>query len=94
MISRMISPIDIEAQADVARAPAEPVPLHIRNAPTPLMGELGYGAGYKYAHDYEGAHVAQRYLPERLQGRIYYRPTDRGLEAEIARRLAAWRQKK
>jgi len=83
-----------EAQADVARAPAEPVPLHIRNAPTPLMGELGYGAGYKYAHDYEGAHVAQRYLPERLQGRIYYRPTDRGLEAEIARRLAAWRQKK
>ncbi|MFB3817337.1 MAG: replication-associated recombination protein A [Candidatus Methylomirabilales bacterium] len=83
-----------EAQADVAKAPAEPVPLHIRNAPTPLMSELGYGAGYKYAHDYEGAHVEQQYLPERLQGRIYYRPSDRGLEAEIARRLAAWRRRK
>jgi putative ATPase len=82
-----------QAQADVAAAPADPVPLHIRNAPTPLMGELGYGEGYKYAHDYEGAHVEQDYLPERLRGRVYYRPTDRGLEAEIRKRLAAWRQK-
>jgi putative ATPase len=82
-----------EAQADVAAAPADPVPLHIRNAPTPLMGELGYGEGYKYAHDYEGAHVEQDYLPERLRGRVYYRPTDRGLEAEIGKRLAAWRGK-
>ncbi|HSB78642.1 MAG TPA: replication-associated recombination protein A, partial [Candidatus Methylomirabilis sp.] len=82
-----------EAQADVAAAPADPVPLHIRNAPTPLMGELGYGEGYKYAHDYEGAYVGQDYLPERLRGRVYYRPTDRGLEAEIQKRLAAWRRK-
>jgi putative ATPase len=82
-----------EAQADVASAPAEPVPLHIRNAPTPLMKELGYAEGYKYAHDYEGAHVEQDYLPERLHGRVYYRPTDRGLEAEIQKRLAAWRKK-
>jgi len=82
-----------EAQADVASAPAEPVPLHIRNAPTPLMQDLDYGAGYKYAHDYEGAHVEQEYLPESLRGRVYYRPTDRGLEAEIGKRLAAWRRR-
>ncbi len=81
------------AQADVASAPAEPVPLHIRNAPTPLMKELRYGEGYKYAHDYEGAHVDQDYLPESLRGRVYYRPTDRGLEAEIQKRLTAWRRR-
>jgi len=82
-----------EAQADVASAPAEPVPLHIRNAPTPLMRELGYGEGYKYAHDFKGGFVAQDYLPQSLRGRVYYRPTDRGLEAEIRKRLAAWRRK-
>ncbi len=82
-----------EAQADVASAPAEPVPLHIRNAPTPLMRELGYSEGYKYAHEYEDAYVEQEYLPESLRGRVYYRPTDRGLEAEIAKRLAAWRRR-
>jgi putative ATPase len=81
------------AQADVASAPAEPVPLHIRNAPTPLMKELRYGEGYKYAHDYEGAHVEQDYLPESLRGRVYYRPTERGLEAEIQKRLTAWRRR-
>jgi putative ATPase len=81
------------AQADVASDPAEPVPLHIRNAPTALMKELGYAEGYKYAHDYEGAHVEQEYLPERLRNRIYYRPTDRGLEAEIKKRLTAWRKR-
>jgi putative ATPase len=82
-----------EAKADVASAPADPVPLHIRNAPTALMTELGYAQGYKYAHDYDGAYVEQAYLPERLRGRVYYRPTDRGLEAEIRRRLADWRRK-
>jgi putative ATPase len=82
-----------EARADVASAPAEPVPLHIRNAPTSLMAELGYAQGYKYAHDYQGAHIEQDYLPERLRERTYYRPTDRGLEAEIRKRLAAWRRK-
>ncbi len=82
-----------EAQADVASAPAEPVPLHIRNAPTPLMEELGYGQGYKYAHDYPDAQAEQEYLPESLRGRIYYRPTDRGLEAEIQKRLTAWRRR-
>ncbi|MBS1116683.1 MAG: rarA [candidate division NC10 bacterium] len=81
------------ARSDVASAPAEPVPLHIRNAPTALMKEVGYAEGYKYAHDYEAGYVEQEYLPERLRGRVYYRPTDRGLEAEIKKRLAAWRRK-
>jgi putative ATPase len=81
------------AKADVEAAPAEPVPLHIRNAPTGLMADLGYAKGYKYAHDYEDAYAPQEYLPERLRGRTYYRPTDRGLEAEIQKRLAAWRKR-
>jgi putative ATPase len=82
-----------EARSDVDSAPTEPVPLHIRNAPTGLMKDLGYGKDYKYAHDYEGAHVEQEYLPEGLRGRVYYRPTDRGLEADLRKRLAAWRRK-
>ena len=57
------------------------------------MKDLGYGDGYKYAHDFEDAYVRQDYLPDRLKGRTYYRPTDRGLEAEIKKRLAAWRKK-
>ncbi|HUF94159.1 MAG TPA: replication-associated recombination protein A [Candidatus Limnocylindria bacterium] len=80
-----------EAQEDVRERPAEPVPLHIRNAPTGLMKNLGYGKGYQYAHDAPDARVHQEHLPEALRGRRYYRPTDRGLEAELARRLAAWR---
>src|SRR2546422_1442213 len=80
------------AQTDVRERPAEPVPLHIRNAPTRLMKDLGYGAGYQYAHDAPGARVDQDDLPEALRGRQYYRPTDRGLEAELGRRLAEWRR--
>jgi putative ATPase len=57
------------------------------------MKDLGYGEGYKYAHDYESAHVEQEYLPESLRGRVYYWPTDRGLEAEIRKRLDAWRRR-
>src|SRR5439155_1672954 len=81
-----------EARADVEAAPAEPVPLHIRNAPTGLMKDLGYGQGYQYAHDAPDARVDQEHLPESLRGRRYYRPTDRGLEAEVARRLEEWRR--
>jgi putative ATPase len=80
-----------EAQDDVRERPAEPVPLHIRNAPTGLMKNLGYGKGYQYAHDAPDARVQQEHLPEALRGRQYYRPTDRGLEADLARRLAEWR---
>jgi putative ATPase len=81
-----------EARADVQERPAEPVPLHIRNAPTGLMRDLGYGTGYQYAHDAPGARVEQEHLPEALRDRQYYRPIDRGLEAELGRRLAEWRR--
>jgi putative ATPase len=77
---------------DVRQRPAEPVPLHLRNAPTGLMKDLGYGQGYQYAHDAPQARVDQEHLPPALRGREYYRPTDRGLEAEVARRLAEWRR--
>jgi len=81
-----------EARADVDAAPAEPVPLHIRNASTGLMKDLGYGQGYQYAHDAPDARVSQEHLPDSLRGRQYYRPVARGLEAELARRLAEWRR--
>ena len=60
-----------KAKDDALKTLAEPVPLHIRNAPTPLMKKLGYGKGYKYPHDYPGAKVEQDYLPERLKGKKY-----------------------
>jgi putative ATPase len=67
--------------------PAEPVPLHIRNAPTGLMRDLGYGAGYRYDHDWDEGVAPQSYLPEALAGRVFYEPGDRGLERDIAGRL-------
>ncbi len=79
-----------EAQAAAESHPAEPVPLHIRQAPTPLMKELGYGAGYKYAHEYEHAYVPQEYLPEALRGRKWYQPTEFGYERAVAERMAVW----
>jgi putative ATPase len=69
-----------------------PVPLHIRNAPTRLMRDLGYAKGYKYAHDYEEAFTPQDHLPEKLQGQVYYSPTDRGYEKVIRERLTKWRR--
>jgi putative ATPase len=81
-----------EARDDVRERPAEPVPLHIRNAPTRLMKDLRYGAGYQYAHDAPDARVDQEHLPDSLQGRTYYRPSGRGLEAELGQRLAEWRR--
>jgi len=69
-----------------------PVPLHIRNAPTRLTRELGYGKGYRYAHDYKEAIVPQDHLPERLRGQVYYSPTDRGYERIIRERLTKWRR--
>ena len=71
--------------------PAEGVPLHIRNAPTRLMEELGYGAGYKYAHAYEHAFVPQDYLPEALRGAKWYEPSEMGYEKTIEERMAFWR---
>ena len=69
-----------------------PVPFHIRNAPTRLMKELGYGKDYKYAHNYADAVVAQQYLPDKLKGQHFYFPTDRGFEKAIKERLDRWRQ--
>ena len=68
-----------------------PVPMHIRNAPTGLMKNLGYGKDYKYAHDFKDAHVKQEYLPEKLKDVLYYFPTDRGYEKTIKQRLDKWR---
>lgn len=70
--------------------PAEPVPLHIRNAPTKLMQELGYGAGYRYAHDFENAYAPQEYLPPALRGQRWYQPNDVGYEKTVKERLAWW----
>ena len=79
-----------DAQNAAQEHPAEPVPLHIRQAPTPLMKELGYGAGYQYAHDHEHAYVPQEYLPETLRGQTWYRPTEFGYEKAVAERMAFW----
>ena len=84
----------LAAAEDVRQAGPLPVPLHLRNAPTPLMKGLGYGAGYLYPHDYEDAVVEQDYLPERLRARLYYEPSDRGREREIGERLRAWRARR
>ena len=78
------------AMNDVRNLPSEPVPLHVRNAPTRLMEELGYGAGYKYSHDFKGHFVEQQFLPDNLKDRIYYRPTDEGAEKSIRERLNSW----
>ncbi len=83
----------IAATDDVRAHGPLPVPLHLRNAPTPLMKGLGYGAGYEYPHDHPDAVVDQDHLPEALQGRRYYQPTDRGHEREIAERLRIWRRR-
>jgi putative ATPase len=77
------------AAKDALETRADPVPLHIRNAPTQLMKNLDYGRDYRYDHDFEDAVSPQEYLPENLKGRTYYEPTSRGLEAEIARRMEA-----
>ncbi|MBF0460712.1 MAG: replication-associated recombination protein A [Magnetococcales bacterium] len=69
-------------------------PLHIRNAPTRLLKELGYGANYRYPHDHELGYVAAEYLPESLHGHRFYQPVARGFEREIAKRLAYWQRLK
>ncbi len=79
-----------KAIEDVKATRNDPVPLHLRNAPTGLMRNMGYGEGYKYSHDYEGHFAPMQNLPERLQGRRYYTPTDQGYEKEVAERLRRW----
>ena len=74
-------------QEDVERTAAEPVPLHIRNAPTGLMKAFGYGSGYQYAHDLEGKVADMQCLPDNLKDRTYYHPTNEGVEKRIRERL-------
>jgi len=75
----------------IAESGTLPVPLHIRNAPTRLMEELGYGRDYQYDHDFADAVAPQEYLPAGLKGRIYYEPTNRGYEKTIRERLVKWK---
>ncbi len=79
-----------KAQAEVEESGSLPPPLVIRNAPTRLMKDLGYGAGYRYAHDEAGGIADQQHLPDELRGKRFYEPTSHGHEAEIARRMKAW----
>lgn len=76
----------LEAKEDALKTFAEPVPLHIRNAPTKLMKELGYGKGYKYAHDFKNKVAAMQCLPDNLSGKEYYRPTETGEEQVFGKR--------
>ena len=78
------------AAADAHTQAADPVPLHLRNAPTKLMKQLDYGKGYQYAHNERDAVADMDCLPESLAGRKYYQPTERGFEKEIKRRLDGW----
>jgi putative ATPase len=84
----------MRAREDAITQLAEPVPMHIRNAPTKLMKELGYGKGYRYAHDYAEKMTDMRCLPDSLFGRVYYEPTEQGLETRFKERLEsikAWK---
>ncbi|PYV60348.1 MAG: AAA family ATPase [Acidobacteria bacterium] len=76
-----------EVQSDVERTAAEPVPLHLRNAPTGLMKHLGYGQGYQYAHNLESKVADMQCLPDNLKDRTYYQPTNEGVEKRIRERL-------
>lgn len=82
-----------EVRAFIKQDESRPVPMHIRNAPTKLMKNLGMGAGYRYAHQEEGAYAAgETYLPDGIGAQEWYRPTDRGLEAKIREKLAQLRE--
>jgi len=77
-------------QEDIKDTLNEPVPLHLRNPVTPLMRRMGYGKGYKYAHNYPGHFVEQQHLPDSLKGRRYYLPSDQGYEKQVRARLRSW----
>ena len=81
-----------KTRAVIKKTGSLPVPFHIRNAPTRLMKDLGYGNDYKYAHNYQDAVVGQEYLPDKLKGQHFYAPTSRGFEKIIKERLDRWRQ--
>lgn len=74
-------------KGEIEQSGAQPVPLHIRNAPTQMMKKLGYSRGYLYPHNYPGAWVDQEYLPQDIKNHIFYRPTQRGFEGEVRKRM-------
>jgi len=76
-----------DVQQDVEQTAADPVPLHLRNAPTSLMKGLGYGQGYQYAHDLEAKVADMQCLPDNLRDRVYYNPTNEGVEKRIRERM-------
>jgi putative ATPase len=84
----------LAAAEDVKEKGALPVPLHLRNAPTPLMEKMGYGKGYKYAHNFPDRVVDQEQLPNELRGRRYYAPSDSGYEKTIRERMKSWEETK
>ncbi len=84
----------LAALEDVKQKGALPVPLHLRNAPTPLMEKLGYGEGYRYAHNFPGHVVDQQHFPDELTERRYYSPSDSGYERMIKERMKGWEEKK
>ncbi|NQT33910.1 replication-associated recombination protein A [bacterium] len=84
----------LAAKEDIKNDPDLPVPLHLRNAVTGLMKAENYGKDYKYAHDHPGGVADQHHLPEELKDRIYYKPSDRGVEKTIGERLKVWWPKK
>jgi putative ATPase len=84
----------LAASKDVQEKGALPVPLHLRNAPTSLMEEMGYGKGYRYAHNFPENVVEQEHLPEKLKGKKYYSPSDSGYEKTIKERIRGWEETK
>ena len=84
----------LAAQQDVRNTGALPVPLHLRNAPHPLMSRMGYANGYKYPHDFPGHIVDQQMRPDAVQTHRYYEPTEHGLEAEIKSRIADYEKRR
>ncbi len=84
----------LAAAEDVKEQGALPVPLHLRNAPTPLMEKLGYGKGYRYAHNFPNHIVDQEHLPKELKDRRYYSPSDSGYEKTIKERMRGWEEKR
>ena len=83
-----------QVRDDIENTAAEPVPLHLRNAPTGLMKAVGYGKGYQYAHDLDSKVADMQCLPDNLRDRVYYRPTAEGAEREFAERLEQVRKRR
>ncbi|MFA5628682.1 MAG: replication-associated recombination protein A [Dehalococcoidales bacterium] len=77
-------------EEEIKKGANEPVPLHLRNAVTSMMKDIGYGKGYKYAHDFEGHYVEQQNLPDSIKDKKFYHPSDQGNEQQIAERLQKW----